>query len=258
MASSSSPSDQRDVVDWSDLDLLDVLPALPQHPLLPIPIEFTHLTPQSGSIRLPAYLSVPMSRPLPHIRLLPAFAEARRLLGLPVSTAASEGGDCYSLLTLDPDALSKTKHWFRSGLHFMHVNITDVTENCLKTGTDVAHYEGAGPPPFCGYHRYIFLLFYHSQPVSLPLHSTDFPFSTAHSVPRMKRPKFSVERFLSWFAEGQKPQLVAVNYYLASHWMQYWWGNPKPKIEEIPLKYIGAKANEAAQSHSTLGQLSDG
>ncbi|KAI6204128.1 hypothetical protein M3Y94_00636400 [Aphelenchoides besseyi] len=62
----------------------------------------------------------------------------------------------YTLVKVDPDALSRDNPIYRSWLHWLVVNIPG---NQLANGKEIASYKGAGPPPKTGLHRYVFLVF---------------------------------------------------------------------------------------------------
>lgn len=64
--------------------------------------------------------------------------------------------ELYTLVMVDPDALSRTNPMFRSIRHWAVINIpgSDVTK-----GDQITEYVGAGPPNGAGLHRYVFLVY---------------------------------------------------------------------------------------------------
>lgn len=82
------------------------------------------------------------------------------------------------MVLTDPDAPSNSDHKWSEYLHWL---VTDITLPNLKTesgepeishfidaaqGKEVFKYEGPGPPPKTGKHRYVFLLFKQDPKVS--------------------------------------------------------------------------------------------
>ncbi|KAI6227355.1 Protein D2 isoform X3 [Aphelenchoides fujianensis] len=68
----------------------------------------------------------------------------------------------YTLIKVDPDALSRTNPIYRSWLHWLVVNVPG---DAVREGHEVVAYKGAGAPPKTGLHRYVFLVFKQQTPI---------------------------------------------------------------------------------------------
>lgn len=152
---SSALSNRQSSIDWATLGLSDVTTMIPEHTL-----SVQYKDSKTGAIcNLPARLTREVSQSTPSIDL-ESFIAATHFGARP--------SPYYSLLVLDPDAPSHKLCFLRCFLHFCKVNMT----NSFNSGTTVAEYAPATPPPFSGTHRYLYLLFSHSSPLSVPLSSS--------------------------------------------------------------------------------------
>ncbi|XP_044266932.1 protein D2-like [Tribolium madens] len=69
----------------------------------------------------------------------------------------------YTLVMTDPDAPSRRCPFVAEVLHWLVGNI----KGCdMSTGEVIAEYRGAGPPRGTGWHRYLFMIYEHAQPVT--------------------------------------------------------------------------------------------
>ena len=209
---SSSLAEQHDGDDDApavDFDAAGIIPdVVSVKPLRSLKVQFV-----DGTVILPAHITRQQSNVFPRIILPPMPQNAKY----------------FTLITLDPDALSRTHHWFRHALHYLHVNIehvassyTDVTSN---NGTVIAEWAGAGPPPFTGQHRYVFLLYAHQKLLTLPGYTAPLPTS--------KRPWFNIEKLLAAFQADDHAILYSGTYYIAENAIQRLWGNTGEFTKEI-------------------------
>jgi len=72
-------------------------------------------------------------------------------------------GKYYTLVMTDPDAPSRHDHKFREWRHWIVGNISGGNN---EAGKVVESFMPSGPPHGSGLHRYVFLLYEHSQPIS--------------------------------------------------------------------------------------------
>lgn len=68
----------------------------------------------------------------------------------------AEKGAYYTLMMVDPDALSRRFYIFREVRHWLVMNIP---ESSVEKGDEVVEYRGSGPLITTGLHRYIFLVY---------------------------------------------------------------------------------------------------
>lgn len=114
----------------------------------------------------------------------------------------TEGADGpYTLLMLDPDAPNRESHIYRHWMHWMVLNVQCVQS--LQGGDVVYAYNGPGPPPGSGPHRYVFLLF--------PQNGTTIPTSSVHVGTRKG---FDLNEFRN---NMRLPPPVAGNFFLAQN-----------------------------------------
>lgn len=130
-------------------------------------------------------------------------------------------GDKFILVLTDPDAPSNSDHKWSEYLHWL---VTDITLPNLKTesgepeishfidaaqGKEVFKYEGPGPPPKTGKHRYVFLLFKQDPKVS--------KFEAPKDRPNWGTgtPSSGVRDWIKAQAPGSK--LLAVNFFYAQN-----------------------------------------
>ncbi|KAG5417819.1 TFS1 [Candida metapsilosis] len=130
-------------------------------------------------------------------------------------------GDKFILVLTDPDAPSNTDHKWSEYLHWL---VTDITLPNLKTesgepeishfidaarGREVFKYQGPGPPPKTGKHRYVFLLFKQDPKASSLEAPKDRPnWGTG-------TPSSGVRDWIKATAPGSK--LLAVNFFYAQN-----------------------------------------
>lgn len=120
----------------------------------------------------------------------------------------------YTLFFVDPDAISRKRHWFRSILHWNVINMRD----SIESGETITSYIGAGAPPGSGYHRYVYLLYSHLKPVNIPF-ADKVILGTSNG-----RVKFNVENFITKYFESDNiPELVAGNFYKSRNKIQCKW-----------------------------------
>ncbi|CAL1212894.1 unnamed protein product [Candida parapsilosis] len=127
----------------------------------------------------------------------------------------------FILVLTDPDAPSNSDHKWSEYLHWL---VTDITLPNLKTesgepeishfidaaqGKEVFKYEGPGPPPKTGKHRYVFLLFKQDPKVS--------KFEAPKDRPNWGTgtPSSGVRDWIKAQAPGSK--LLAVNFFYAQN-----------------------------------------
>eukprot|EP01084_Bolivina_argentea_P307081 530710_1 len=107
----------------------------------------------------------------------------------------------YTLIMVDPDPPSRKYPIMAQIVHWMVINIP---LNELNKGVTIASYRGPGPPPFTGFHRYIFLLY---EQIGNKLSSTI-------QFKNMKdRIKFNVENF----ANDNELKLVGSNFFISQN-----------------------------------------
>ncbi|VDM81892.1 unnamed protein product [Strongylus vulgaris] len=92
----------------------------------------------------------------------------------------------------DPDAPSRKKPMLRDYLHWV---VVDVPGSHLKYGKELVSYMGPHPPSGTGLHRYYFLVYKQSKPVSLE---------------KTARASFDTHRFVD---ENELGKPIAGNYF---------------------------------------------
>lgn len=86
----------------------------------------------------------------------------------------------YSFVMIDPDAPSQDQPFLGQMLHWMVLNIS-IHE---KQGTTIMPYRGPNPGRGTGPHRYIFLFFWHEQPLVM------------RGRPRKRRQHFDIDQWV--------------------------------------------------------------
>ncbi|EFJ36245.1 hypothetical protein SELMODRAFT_165348 [Selaginella moellendorffii] len=103
-----------------------------------------------------------------------------------ISDIHAKKGDLFTLLMVDPDAVSPEKPIYRNVLHWIVTNIPTGTKDVFKHGTNAVSY--AGPSPPMGVHRYYILVFKQKGKI------------TAGKITR--RQQFSVRKFSDEYSLG--------------------------------------------------------
>jgi len=73
-------------------------------------------------------------------------------------------GHFYTLFMVDPDAPSSKNPIYADYVHWIKKNMI-LRETTLIQGEDIVPYKGPSPPPGSGTHRYIMIIYEHSQPI---------------------------------------------------------------------------------------------
>ena len=123
----------------------------------------------------------------------------------------SEQGAHYTVMLVDPDALSRKTHEFRNYCHYVQVNVPGTGNEHVDVhkGHSVVPYMGPAPPAKSGLHRYVFLVFkQHSQ---IDTHNLK-GFSGQD-----ERKSFLPETWLRQHFAGNLPTLHAANFFQAEH-----------------------------------------
>jgi len=122
----------------------------------------------------------------------------------------TQKGDYYTLLMLDPDALSRKTHEYRHYLHWLMVNIPGTGSDHIdvSTGRIISPYMGPAPPKGTGLHRYVIAVYnQHEYQVDIT------------NIPRFegeKRKSFNPNTFFKEHYK-QSPELLAGNFFQAQH-----------------------------------------
>uniref|UniRef100_A0A8C8SRI0 Phosphatidylethanolamine binding protein 1 n=1 Tax=Pelusios castaneus TaxID=367368 RepID=A0A8C8SRI0_9SAUR len=119
----------------------------------------------------------------------------------------------YTLVLTDPDAPSRKDPKFREWHHFLVVNMKG---NDISSGCVLSDYVGSGPPKGTGLHRYVWLVYEQTQPLTC-----NEPILTNRSGD--KRGKFQVASFRRKYNLG--PPLAGTCY-------QAEWDSYVPKLYE--------------------------
>ncbi|EFJ35970.1 hypothetical protein SELMODRAFT_404352 [Selaginella moellendorffii] len=112
-----------------------------------------------------------------------------------ISDIHAKKGDLFTLLMVDPDAVSPEKPIYRNVLHWIVTNIPTGTKDVFKHGTNTASY--AGPSPPMGVHRYYILRELYDSRLTLALQKGKI---TAGKITR--RQQFSVRKFSDEYSLG--------------------------------------------------------
>jgi len=119
----------------------------------------------------------------------------------------------YTVMMVDPDALSRQTHEFRNFCHWVMVNVPhSSTEHVdVHKGFCVVPYMGPAPPPKTGLHRYVFLVY--KQREQLATHNMK-QFGTGKEAAN-ERKSFQPDEWLRQHFAGQVPELYAGNFFQA-------------------------------------------
>jgi len=121
----------------------------------------------------------------------------------------------YTIMMVDPDALSRQTHEFRNFCHWVQVNVPgDGTDHVdVKHGHNVVPYMGPAPPPKSGPHRYVVLVY--KQAAKLDTHNLkNFGEGKDSSD---ERKNFLPERWLAQHFPQGIPELTAANFFQAEN-----------------------------------------
>jgi len=143
----------------------------------------------------------------------------------------SEVGVHYTIMMVDPDALSRATHEYRHFCHWVLVNVSGTGGAYLdlsKSSHAVCEYIGPAPPPGTGYHRYITLVY--KQHAALDVKNVK-SFGSSPS----ERKSFNPQQWLSSTFSQAPPQLIAANFFLAG-------------TEDESMSHM-AKQNEAKENN---------
>jgi len=133
----------------------------------------------------------------------------------PTILAPTDHNMYYTIMMIDPDALSRSVHEFRHFLHWLVINVEGKGGAALDTNGHGAHtvcsYLGPAPPPDTGYHRYIQLIYQQPNKIS--------DVKTVKSIAENsmeERKSFHPHLWLQQTFHSQtQPVLRAANFYLA-------------------------------------------
>jgi len=127
----------------------------------------------------------------------------------------SEHGVHYTIMCVDPDALSRQTHEFRNFCHWVTINVPGTGGDHIDThkGHTIVPYMGPAPPPKSGLHRYVFLIY--KQHANLSTHNIK---TMGDSKDKMdERKSFIPDKWLrSHFSNQGVPTLHAANFFLAT------------------------------------------
>ena len=131
---------------------------------------------------------------------------------LPTIYFPSEHNAHYTVMLVDPDALSRKTHEFRNFCPYVQVNIpgTGSEHVDVHKGHNVVPYMGPAPPANSGLHRYVFLVF--KQHGAVDTHNMAGFGKEADS-----RKSFVPEQWLRTTFGGSVPTLHAANFFQAEH-----------------------------------------
>jgi len=129
---------------------------------------------------------------------------------LPKLFFPSELHALYTVMMVDPDALSRKTHEFRNYCHYVQVNVPGAgSEHVdIHKGHNVVPYMGPAPPPKSGLHRYVFLVF--KQHASLDTHNL-----SGFGKEQDSRKSFLPEQWLRTTFGASLPTLHAANFFQA-------------------------------------------
>ena len=125
----------------------------------------------------------------------------------------SQQGALYTVMCVDPDALSRQTHEFRFFLHWLQVNVPGSTTDHVDAhkGHNVVPYMGPAPPPKTGLHRYCFLVYRQQQ--QLDTHNLK-SFGNSKDT-QDQRKSFQPEQWLRQHFASNMPELYAANFFQA-------------------------------------------
>jgi len=129
---------------------------------------------------------------------------------LPKLFFPSELHSLYTVMMVDPDALSRKTHEFRNFCHYVQVNVPGAgSEHVdIHKGHNVVPYMGPAPPPKSGLHRYVFLVFV--QHASIDTHNLK-----GFGKEQDSRKSFLPEQWLRTTFGAALPTLHAANFFQA-------------------------------------------
>jgi len=125
----------------------------------------------------------------------------------------SQSGSFYTVMMVDPDALSRATHEFRNFGHWLQVNVPGSTTDHVDVhkGHNVVPYMGPAPPRKTGLHRYVFLVY--KQQGQLPTHNLKSFGGGKEGAGERK--SFLPEKWLREHFGDQLPELYAGNFFQA-------------------------------------------
>ncbi|GMR31490.1 hypothetical protein PMAYCL1PPCAC_01685, partial [Pristionchus mayeri] len=115
-----------------------------------------------------------------------------------------DGDALYTLIMTDPDSLTPVRQY----LHWLVINIHG---SDVSTGVQVAAYQGAGPPPGTGAHRYVFSVWKQNRTLV-----TDDHGKTTSQMSMLGRLRFNTTEYASRVSGDTNPTPVAANFFKAS------------------------------------------
>jgi len=123
-------------------------------------------------------------------------------------------GSYYTVMCVDPDALSRQTHEFRNFCHWITVNVPGTGHDHVDVhkGHTVVPYMGPAPPPKTGLHRYVFLVY--RQQAQLDTHNlSQFGQGKEHMG---ERKSFLPETWIKQTFGAHVPELYAGNFFQAA------------------------------------------
>jgi len=125
----------------------------------------------------------------------------------------SQPGAHYTIMMVDPDALSRQTHEFRNYCHWLQVNVPGSTSDHVDVhkGHNIVPYMGPAPPRKTGLHRYVFLVY--KQSGQLPTH--DIKSFGVGKDGSEERKLFQPDKWLRQHFGAQVPELYAANFFQA-------------------------------------------
>ena len=133
---------------------------------------------------------------------------------LPTVYFPSEANAFYTVMCVDPDALSRKTHEFRNFCHYVQVNVpgTGSEHVDIHKGHNVVPYMGPAPPAKSGLHRYVFLVY--RQQGQVDTHNIK---EFGKDKEMDSRKSFLPETWLRTTFGGALPTLHAANFFQAEH-----------------------------------------
>lgn len=130
----------------------------------------------------------------------------------PALAFAADPDSTHSVVVLDPDAPVRSFPIFGTACHWIQANIKCSGEpgstKVEALDSSLTPYGGPGPPPFMGFHRYVFLLYKHTTAEGVkPLEAQ----ATVKNNTIPQRMWWNLEAFV----KENKLEIVGVNYFLA-------------------------------------------